>query len=289
MKGSFLCGEIGKGSKILNKKLDSKGAWKKVSLARMIERPTSLDYIGNIFDSFIEFHGDRYFGDDPSVVGGIALLDGEPVTVVAQQKGNNTKENIKRNFGMPKPEGYRKSLRLMKQADKFDRAIICFVDTPGAFCGMDAEERGQGEAIARNLMEMFNFKVPIISLIIGEGGSGGALALAVADSVWMLENSIYSVLSPEGFAGILWRDASKAKEAAEVMKLTAQDLKKYGIIDKVLKEPAGGAQKDVKKMSRVIKDELIEKVGILRKRSRGELLEERYNRFRFMGKFLEKN
>ncbi|MFC0892752.1 MULTISPECIES: acetyl-CoA carboxylase carboxyltransferase subunit alpha [Clostridium] len=273
----------------MNKKLDSKGAWKKVSLARMIERPTSLDYIRNIFDSFIEFHGDRYFGDDPSVVGGIALLDGEPVTVVAQQKGNNTKENIKRNFGMPKPEGYRKSLRLMKQADKFDRAIICFVDTPGAFCGMDAEERGQGEAIARNLMEMFNFKVPIISLIIGEGGSGGALALAVADSVWMLENSIYSVLSPEGFAGILWRDASKAKEAAEVMKLTAQDLKKYGIIDKVLKEPAGGAQKDVKKMSRVIKDELIEKVGILRKRSRGELLEERYNRFRFMGKFLEKN
>ncbi len=281
--------KLGKVQKILNKKLDSKGAWKKVSLARMIERPTSLDYIGNIFDSFIEFHGDRYFGDDPSVVGGIALLDGEPVTVVAQQKGNNTKENIKRNFGMPKPEGYRKSLRLMKQADKFDRAIICFVDTPGAFCGMDAEERGQGEAIARNLMEMFNFKVPIISLIIGEGGSGGALALAVADSVWMLENSIYSVLSPEGFAGILWRDASKAKEAAEVMKLTAQDLKKYGIIDKVLKEPAGGAQKDVKKMSRVIKDELIEKVGILRKRSRGELLEERYNRFRFMGKFLEKN
>ncbi|MEY8763230.1 acetyl-CoA carboxylase carboxyltransferase subunit alpha [Clostridium sp. MT-113] len=281
--------KLGKVQKILNKKLDSKGAWKKVSLARMIERPTSLDYIRNIFDSFIEFHGDRYFGDDPSVVGGIALLDGEPVTVVAQQKGNNTKENIKRNFGMPKPEGYRKSLRLMKQADKFDRAIICFVDTPGAFCGMDAEERGQGEAIARNLMEMFNFKVPIISLIIGEGGSGGALALAVADSVWMLENSIYSVLSPEGFAGILWRDASKAKEAAEVMKLTAQDLKKYGIIDKVLKEPAGGAQKDVKKMSRVIKDELIEKVGILRKRSRGELLEERYNRFRFMGKFLEKN
>lgn len=161
--------KLGKVQKILNKKLDSKGAWKKVSLARMIERPTSLDYIGNIFDSFIEFHGDRYFGDDPSVVGGIALLDGEPVTVVAQQKGNNTKENIKRNFGMPKPEGYRKSLRLMKQADKFDRAIICFVDTPGAFCGMDAEERGQGEAIARNLMEMFNFKVPIISLIIGEG------------------------------------------------------------------------------------------------------------------------
>ncbi|MHC6181478.1 acetyl-CoA carboxylase carboxyltransferase subunit alpha [Clostridium sp. JNZ X4-2] len=277
--------KLGKIQKVLNKKLDSKDVWKKVTLARMIERPTSLDYIKNVFDSFIELHGDRYFRDDPSVVGGIGLLDGEPVTIVAQQKGRNTEENIKRNFGMPEPDGYRKGIRIMKQAHKFDRPIICFVDTPGAFCGMEAEERGQGEAIARNLMDIFKLEVPIISLIVGEGGSGGALAFAVADSVWMLENSIYSILSPEGFAGILWRDASKAKEAAEVMKITAEDLKKYGIIDKVLKEPAGGAQKDVEKMSRVIKEQLIEKIGILRKRSKKELLEDRYNKFRRIGKF----
>ena len=279
--------KLGRVQKILNRKLDVKDAWRRVTLARMLERPTSLDYIKNVFDSFMELHGDRYFGDDLSVVGGIALLDGEPVTVVAQQKGRNTEENIKRNFGMPNPEGYRKGLRLMKQADKFDRPIICFVDTPGAFCGMEAEERGQGEAIARNLMDIFNLKVPIISLIIGEGGSGGALAFAVADSVWMLENSIYSVLSPEGFAGILWKDASRAKEAAAVMKITAQDLKKCGIIDKVLKEPVGGAQKDVRKISKVIKGQFIEEIGILRKRSRKELLEERYNKFRCIGKFIE--
>lgn len=279
--------KLGRVQKILNKKLDSKDVWKKVILARMIERPTSLDYIENIFDSFIELHGDRHFGDDPSVVCGIGLLDGEPVTIVAQQKGRNTEENIKRNFGMPEPDGYRKSIRIMKQAHKFDRPIICFVDTPGAFCGMEAEERGQGEAIARNLMEIFKLEVPIISLIVGEGGSGGALAFAVADSVWMLENSIYSILSPEGFAGILWKDASKAREAAAVMKITAEDLKKYGIIDKVLKEPAGGAQKDVGKMSRVIKEQLIEKIGILRKRSKKELLEDRYNKFRHIGKFID--
>ena len=279
--------KLEKVQKIFNEKFESKNAWDRVTLARMIERPTSLDYINRIFDSFMELHGDRYFNDDSSVVGGIGLLNGEPVTIVAHQKGRNTQENIKRNFGMPEPDGYRKGLRLMKQADKFDRPIICLVDTPGAFCGMEAEERGQGEAIAKNLMEMFNLKVPIISIIVGEGGSGGALAFAVADSVWMLENSIYSVLTPEGFAGILWRDASKAKEAAEVMKITAQDLEKYGIIDKILKEPTGGAQKDVDKMSCTIKEELIEKIGILRKRSKEELLEERYNKFRKMGKFIE--
>jgi acetyl-CoA carboxylase carboxyl transferase subunit alpha len=287
MKGSSYMEKLEKVQKIFNEKFESKNAWDRVTLARMIERPTSLDYINRIFDSFMELHGDRYFNDDPSVVGGIGLLNGEPVTIVAQQKGRNTQENIKRNFGMPEPDGYRKGLRLMKQADKFDRPIICFVDTPGAFCGMEAEERGQGEAIAKNLMEMFNLKVPIISIIVGEGGSGGALAFAVADSVWMLENSIYSILTPEGFAGILWKDASKAKEAAEIMKITAQDLKKYGIIDKILKEPVGGAQKDVDKMSCTIKEELIEKIGILRKRSKEELLEERYNKFRKMGKFIE--
>lgn len=273
--------------KALNKKLESKNAWNRVILARMIERPTSLDYIYKIFDSFIEFHGDRYFRDDPSVVGGIALLDGKPVTVIGQQKGNDTNENIKRNFGMPEPDGYRKSLRLMKQADKFNRPIICFVDTPGAFCGVEAEERGQGEAIARNLMDMFKLRVPIISIVIGEGGSGGALAFAVADLVWMLENSIYSILSPEGFAGILWKDASRAKEAAEVMKITAQDLKYYGIIDKVLKEPSGGAQKNIDIMSKTMKEELVKELDILKKYTIDELLEMRYNKFRCMGQFAE--
>ncbi|MCH3965574.1 MAG: acetyl-CoA carboxylase carboxyltransferase subunit alpha [Clostridium sp.] len=277
--------KIGKLQKILNQKFDSRTAWQRVTLARMIERPTSLDYIDRICDSFMEFHGDRYFGDDLSVVGGIGMLNGEPVTIMGQQKGRNTAENIKRNFGMPEPEGYRKSLRLMKQAEKFDRPIVCFVDTPGAFCGMEAEERGQGEAIASNLMEMFNLKVPIISIIIGEGGSGGALAFAVANSVWMLENSVYSILSPEGFAGILWRDASRAEEAAEVMKCTAGDLNKYGIIDKVLKEPQGGAHKNVDKMADVIKSELIETIGILKKYSREELLNQRYDKFRSMGKY----
>lgn len=277
--------KIGKLQKILNEKLDNKTAWQRVTLARMIERPTSLDYINRICDFFMEFHGDRYFGDDPSVVGGIGMLNGDPVTIIGQQKGRNTSENIKRNFGMPEPEGYRKSLRLMKQAEKFDRPIVCLVDTPGAFCGMEAEERGQGEAIASNLMEMFNLKVPIISIIIGEGGSGGALAFAVANSVWMLENSVYSILSPEGFAGILWRDGSRAKEAAEVMKCTAGDLNKYGIIDKVLKEPQGGAHKDVDKMADTIKSELIEAIGIFKKYSIEELLNQRYDKFRNMGKY----
>ncbi len=235
----------------------------------------------------MEFHGDRYFGDDPSIVGGIALLDGEPVTVVGQQKGRNTKENIERNFGMPEPEGYRKSLRLMKQAEKFNRPIICFVDTPGAFCGMEAEERGQGEAIASNLMEMFNLKVPIISIVIGEGGSGGALAFAVANSVWMLENSVYSILSPEGFAGILWRDGSKAEQAAEVMKCTAKDLKYYGVIEKVLKEPQGGAHKDLAKMAALMKSELVESIGIFKKYTTQELLDQRYDKFRKIGKYKE--
>ncbi|MBA5851700.1 acetyl-CoA carboxylase carboxyltransferase subunit alpha [Clostridium sp. cel8] len=270
---------------MISDKLDKKTAWQRVTTARMIERPTSLDYIDRIFDKFMEMHGDRCFGDDPSVVGGIAMLDGDPVTVIGQQKGKNTSENIKRNFGMPEPEGYRKSLRLMKQAEKFNRPIICFVDTPGAFCGMEAEERGQGEAIASNLINMFDFEVPIISIVIGEGGSGGALAFAVANSVWMLENSVYSILSPEGFAGILWRDASLAEKAAEVMKCTAKDLKDYGIIDKVLREPQGGAHKDVDKMAQIMKKELIDTIGIFKKYSKEELLNQRYDKFRRMGKF----
>ncbi|MDW8801597.1 acetyl-CoA carboxylase carboxyltransferase subunit alpha [Clostridium sp. A1-XYC3] len=279
--------KLEKVQQMISKKLDNKTAWERLSLARMIERPTALDYIEKIFDSFVEFHGDRYFGDDPSVVGGIALLNGDPITIVAHQKGRNTTENIKRNFGSPHPEGYRKGLRLMKQAEKFNRPILCFVDTPGAFCGTGAEERGQGEAIAKNLMEMSSLKVPIITIVIGEGGSGGALAFAVADKVWMLENSIYSILSPEGFASILWKDASRAKEAAEIMKITAGDLKEYGIIDKVLKEPSGGAHKDLDKMSAVIKGDLIECFGILKKQSPEELVEKRYNKFRNMGKYIE--
>lgn len=279
--------KLEKVQQMLTKKLDNKTAWERLTLARMIERPTAIDYIDKIFDSFLEFHGDRYFGDDPSVVGGIGLLDGNPVTIIAHQKGRNTKENIKRNFGQPNPEGYRKGLRLMKQAEKFKRPVICFVDTPGAFPGIGAEERGQGEAIAKNLIEMSNLRTPIISLVIGEGGSGGALAFAVADQVWMLENSVYSILSPEGFATILWKDSSRAKEAAEIMKITAKDLKNYGIIDKVIKEPLGGAHKDAEKMALAIKKELIESFGILRKQSIDELLEKRYDKFRNMGKYIE--
>lgn len=278
--------KLEKVQRILNKKLD-KTAWEKISLARMVERPTALDYIEKIFDSFMEFHGDRYFSDDPSVVGGIALLDGVPVTIIAHQKGRNTAEKVKRNFGSPHPEGYRKGLRLMKQAEKFGRPIICMVDTQGAYCGKGAEERGQGEAIAKNLLEMSTLKTPIISIVIGEGGSGGALAFAVADDVWMLENSVYSVLSPEGFASILWKDSSRAKEAAEVMKVTAKDLKQYGIIDKVIKEPSGGAHKDVEKMALSIKQELIEQIGILKKQSIDELMHKRYVKFRNMGKYIE--
>lgn len=219
------------------KKDEKKSAWDRVLASRKKERPVGTEYIADIFSDFTELHGDRYFGDDPAIVGGIARFHGLPVTVIAQEKGRTTRENVMRNFAMPSPEGYRKALRLMKQAEKFGRPVICFVDTPGAFCGMEAEERGQGEAIARNLFEMSGLKVPILSIVIGEGGSGGALAMAVADEVWMLENSIYSILSPEGFASILWKDSHKAKEAAAVMRLTAADLQKHGMVERVFEEP----------------------------------------------------
>lgn len=261
--------------------------WDRLTLARMIERPTSLDYIEKIFDSFIEFHGDRGFRDDPAIVGGIAKLDGRAVTVIGQQKGRNIKENVERNFGMPYPEGYRKALRLMKQAEKFNRPVICFVDTSGAYCGVGAEERGQGEAIAKNLITMAQLKVPIISIVIGEGGSGGALAMAVADEVWMLENSVYSLLSPEGFASILWKDASRAKEAAEVMKITAQDLAKFDIIDEVIEEPEGGAHKDVSSMAASMKEKLVQAIEALAFEDKEKLIENRYNKYRSMGKVIE--
>ena len=219
------------------KKDEKKSAWDRVLASRKKERPVGTEYIEELFSDFTELHGDRYFGDDPAIVGGIARFHGMPVTVIAQEKGRNTRENVLHNFAMPSPEGYRKALRLMKQAEKFHRPVICFVDTPGAFCGMEAEERGQGEAIARNLFEMSGLKTPVLSIVIGEGGSGGALAMAVADEVWMLENSIYSILSPEGFASILWKDSHKAKEAAAVMRLTAADLQKHGMVERVFEEP----------------------------------------------------
>ncbi|MBD5645944.1 acetyl-CoA carboxylase carboxyltransferase subunit alpha [Clostridium botulinum] len=269
------------------KKYASKNAWQRVTLARLKERPTALDYINIIFDDFIELHGDRSFIDDQSIVCGIGLLDNKSVTVIAQQKGKNLKDNIKRNFGMPKPEGYRKALRIMKQAEKFKRPVVCFIDTPGAFCGIDAEERGQGEAIARNLLEMSRLKTITLSIVIGEGGSGGALALGVADRVIMLENSIYSILSPEGFASILWKDASKAKEAAEVMKITAEDLKGFNIIDKIIKEPTGGAHKNLNKMAETIKENIINEIEILKEYPLDVLLDKRYNKFRNMGVFSE--
>jgi len=259
----------------------------KLMLSRMIERPTALDYIERIFDGFIEFHGDRYFGDDACIIGGIGKLNGMPCTIIGQQKGRNTKENIKRNFGMPNPEGYRKALRLMKQAEKFKRPVICFIDTPGAFPGKGAEERGQGEAIAKNLMEMAMLKTPIISIVIGEGGSGGALALSVGDEIWMLEHAVYSVLSPEGFASILWKDSSRVAEAADVMKITAQDLKSYNIIDKIIEEPLGGAHKDVDLMADRIKEELL-KVNFHELMEDIECtLDKRYNKYRTIGKYLE--
>lgn len=217
--------------------VQEKDAWERVTISRKNDRPVGQDYIRTLFSDFLEFHGDRCYGDDPAIIGGIARFAGIPVTVIAQAKGKSTKENVAHHFGMPSPEGYRKALRLMKQAEKFKRPILLFVDTPGAFCGIEAEERGQGEAIARNLFEMSSMKVPVLSVVIGEGGSGGALALAVADEVWMLENAIYSVLSPEGFASILWKDSKRASEAAEVMKLTAADLKKLGVIEAVIAEP----------------------------------------------------
>ena len=258
-------------------------AWEKVTLARELDRPKAMDYIKSLFQNFIELHGDRNFGDDKSIVGGIATLEGIPVTVIGEQKGKNVKENMERNFGMPEPEGYRKALRLMKQAEKFKRPVVTFIDTPGAYPGMGAEERGQGEAIAKNLMEMSKLKVPIICVVIGEGSSGGALAIAVGDRIVMLENAVYSILSPEGFASILYKDSSKAKEAAENMKLTAKDLKELNIIDDVIKEPEGGAQNDFSLVAEQIKKYIIDSVEELRKESKEKLIEERYQKFRKMG------
>ena len=250
--------------------------------AREQSRLTALDFANGIFDEFIELHGDRSFRDDGAVIGGIGWLGDQAVTVVGIQKGKSLHDNLKRNFGQPHPEGYRKALRLMKQAEKFQRPVICFVDTPGAFCGLEAEERGQGEAIARNLYEMSALKVPILSIVIGEGGSGGALALAVADEVWMLENSIYSILSPEGFASILWKDSKRAEEAAGVMKLTAADLMNLGVVEQIIEEPEMLNINTFSEVTNVMEQKIYRFLEEKQKKTGIKLVEERYERFRRM-------
>lgn len=251
--------------------------YERVKLARDSKRPTGLDYIKNIFSGFMEFHGDRRYADDPAVVGGIARLNDRPVTVIAIEKGHTAKEHAWRNFGMPQPEGYRKALRLMKQAEKFGRPVVCFVDTAGAYCGVDAEERGQGEAIAENLLEMSTLCVPIISVLIGEGGSGGALALAVADRVWMMQNAVYSVISPEGCASILWKDSGRAAEAASSLKLTAEDAKSLGVIERILSENDIGKPVFYDRIRALLEEELRELSKDV------ELTQNRYDRFRNLG------
>lgn len=251
-----------------------------VQIARSKDRLTALDYFEKIFDEYQEFHGDRLFSDDEAVVGGVALLDNKPVTVIGIQKGRNLPENLRRNFGSPHPEGYRKALRLMKQAEKFQRPVITFINTAGAFCGIGAEERGEGEAIAKNLLEMSDLKVPIIAIIIGEGGSGGALALALGDEVWMLEHSIYAILSPEGFASILWKDGSRSAEAAELMKITARELKELGVIERVIPEKFRGEPLTQAAIVKRLKADLIYKLKKLSSKDLPELLEARYQRFR---------
>lgn len=257
-------------------------AWDRVLLSRQNDRPVGTDYIELLFTDFRELHGDRQFGDDGAIVGGVAMFHGRPVTVIVQEKGKTTKENIARGFGMPKPEGYRKALRLMKQAEKFHRPVFCIVDTPGAFCGMEAEERGQGEAIARNLWELSSLKVPVLTVVTGEGGSGGALALAVADEVWMLENATYSILSPEGFASILWKDAKKADEAAKAMKLTAGDVLKSGVIERVIPEPEELTRETLSEVTMIMEPAMEAFMQHYENMSEEELVNHRYSRFRGM-------
>ncbi len=262
-------------------------ATQRLEIIRENTRPTVNDYIPLIFNHFTEFHGDRHFGDDGAIMAGIATLNSTPVTVIAQVKGRNLEENKRSNFSMPNPEGYRKALRLAYQAEKFHRPVICLVDTPGAFCGVDAEKRGQGEAIARNIAEFMTLKTPVISVVLGEGGSGGALALAVCDELAMLENALYSVISPRGFASILWKDPSREKEAAELMKITAEDLTRFGVCDKIIAEPVGGAHNDPHLTADNISEYLLDAVERLTKLDIDTLLENRYQKFRKIGEFTE--
>ncbi|EGQ4017232.1 acetyl-CoA carboxylase carboxyltransferase subunit alpha [Staphylococcus pseudintermedius] len=261
--------------------------WDRVQIARLPERPTVLDYIPYIFDDFIELHGDRNFRDDPAIVGGLAYFNGQPVTVIGQQRGKDTKDNIYRNFGMAHPAGYRKALRLMKEAEKFNRPIFTFIDTKGAYPGKAAEERGQSESIARNLVSMAGLTVPVISIVIGEGGSGGALGLGVSNRLLMLENSTYSVISPEGAAGILWKDSSLAKIAAETMKITAYDLLELNIIDEVVKEPLGGAHHDVEMLAKRIKQKFTKHLASFEHMTPTDIKEDRFEKFRNIGSFVE--
>ncbi|NWJ39368.1 MAG: acetyl-CoA carboxylase carboxyltransferase subunit alpha [Geothrix sp.] len=275
----------------LEKKLDKLKAdlftnltdWQRAQLARHPKRPYTLDYIERLCERFDELHGDRRFGDDAAIVSGFGWIEGNPVMVIGQQKGRDTKQKILRNFGMPKPEGYRKALRLMKLAEKFQRPILCLIDTPGAYPGVDAEERGQAEAIARNLLEMAKLEVPVVAVVIGEGGSGGALALGVADRVLMMENAIYSVISPEGCASILWKDASQAPKAAAALKLTAPHLLELGVIDGIVKEPLGGAHSDFDAAAAALKEAIVEAFSELSELSAEQLVEERYQKFARMG------
>jgi acetyl-CoA carboxylase carboxyl transferase subunit alpha len=260
-------------------------SWERVQLARHPKRPHTLDYIQRIFTEFREIHGDRAFADDPAIVGGMALFDGKPLVVIGQQKGRDTKQKLHRNFGMPKPEGYRKALRLMRMADKFHRPIVTFLDTPGAYPGIDAEERGQAEAIAVNLREMCRLEVPIVTVVIGEGGSGGALGLGVANRVYMLENAYYSVITPESCAAIIYRDSGKAPQAAEALKMTATDLKKLGLIDDIIPEPPTGAHSDVDQAAEMLREAIRKSLSELAAMSSEQLLADRYQKFRRMGDF----
>ena len=275
-------------------------AWEKQMLVREKNRPTIHDYLPRIFEEFFELHGDRGYGDDGAILGGIARLNGVPVTIIAEVKGRNLEENKRSNFAMPHPEGYRKALRLAKQAEKFHRPIICFIDTPGAFCGveaekrgqgafcgLEAEERGQGEAIAKNLAEFMSLKTPVVSVVLGEGGSGGALALGVCDDLAMLENALYSVISPRGAASILWKDAAREQEACEIMRITAQDLLEFGVADAIIPEPEDGAQGDLDKMSQNIKEYLVKTIAVKSKKDIDILQKERYTKFRKIGVFSE--
>jgi acetyl-CoA carboxylase carboxyl transferase alpha subunit len=289
--GIDLSGEIEELEKIkkeLNKKVyENLDPWQRVQIARNKNRPNYKDYIDGMIEGFVELHGDRYFRDDGAIVGGVGFINGLPITIISHAKGKNTEENIMRSFGSPYPEGYRKALRLMKQAEKFKRPVICLIDTQGAYCGIGAEERGQGEAIARNLLELSDLKTPVISIVIGEGGSGGALALGVADCVLMLENSIYSVISPEGCASILMKDAGKAEEASKVLKLTAQDLLELSVIDGIIKEPLGGSHNDPSQTINNVKNAILKILPGLMKKSISTLVEERYIKIRNIGVYME--
>ena len=266
---------------------EKRSAWERLQLIHAKGRPSVKDYIPQVFTDFYEMHGDRLCGDDKAIIGGIGRLDGRPVTIIGEVKGRDINENKACNFAMPHPEGYRKALRLAKQAEKFHRPVICFIDTPGAFCGVAAEERGQGEAIARNIAEFMTLRTPIISIVLGEGGSGGALALGVCDELAMLENAEYSVLSPRGFASILWKDASREQEASEIMRITAEDMVALGVAEAIIEEPRGGAHNDLDKISENIKEYLSQKIPEKCKKDIDVLLKERYTKFRRIGDFSE--